>query len=138
MNPDVVQRIESDTKDTEFLRIAVPLARAAKSAGMLDYVINQWSSLFTELCIAFPSATVASAISRILRSHDFEILLIGGKSVAIKKIGFVAAKVEFSVAGDQCDVCLSCVGEDEKWGLERLGELFVPLVRDIIDAGDTK
>lgn len=136
MDPAIVQISEIGTSGAETIRIALPLTRSIKNARVLDYVIREWSYLFTDLELLIPSPTIAKGLSRLLRTYEFDVWSSDEKTIAIKKLSSVAARVEYSAAGRQgLQVCLSCLGEDEKRGLERLDDLFFPLVRDLIEIG---
>ena len=136
MDPGIVEIIEANTKGMEALRVVLPLTRPVKSARILDYIVKEWSYLFTDLCLSIPSFTIAKRFSRLMRTYDFDVWTAENKIVAIKKIGGAAAKAEFAPKSkDSYEVCLSCLGEEEKRGLERLEDLFFPLIRDLIEMG---
>lgn len=99
MDPGIVEIIEANTKGMEALRVVLPLMRPVKSARILDYIVKEWSYLFTDLCLSIPSLTIAKRFSRLMRTYDFDVWTAENKIVAIKKIGGAAAKAEFAPKG---------------------------------------
>jgi Caspase domain len=137
IDPRTVQISQAVPAGMETLQVLLPLTWASRNARILEYVVNEWTYLFTDMVLSIPSLAAQSHLSRVLRQHEFDILRSSDtEAIAVKKLHAVAAKVEFVLTPDDvCQVSLSCLGEEEKRGLERLNGLFFPLVRDLIQMG---
>ena len=136
MDPNVVQVTTADAQGSEIIKVVLPLARPIKSASVLEYIVREWSYLFTDLRLSIPSHVDLGQLSLILRSHQFDIWSADGKTMALRKVAGSAAKIELRYPDEHAsEIVITCLGEDEKWGLERLGDLFVPVVRDLLESG---
>jgi hypothetical protein len=103
-----------------------------RSARVLDNIVRQWTYCFTELTLFVPSLGAAERIRRQLRTQEFMIVNEAKTVVAIRRTGAVLAKVEVNSGKRGSEVRITCVKENEHWGLERLGDLFFALVRDFV------